>query len=76
MKKLTMKKWFQESKTQYDLRVDLDGLYAFKAMNSFEVKIEKETEKALLIKLENCMDSILNGKTLWVPKSVVEFIGE
>ena len=76
MKKLTMKKWFQESKTQYDLRVDLDGLYAFKAMNQFEVQIEKETEKALLIKLENCMDSILNGKTLWVPKSVVEFLGE
>lgn len=76
MKKLTMKKWFQESKTQYDLRVDLDGLYAFKAMKTFEVQIEKETEKALLIKLQNCMDSILNGKILWVPKSVVQFLGE
>lgn len=76
MKKLKMKKWFQNSKTVYDLKVDLDGLYAFKSMNFFEVEIEKETEKALLIKLQNCMDSILNGKTLWVPKSVVEFLGE
>lgn len=72
MKTIKIKEWFKNTKTQYDLKVDIDGLYAFRAMDKYDVTIEKETEKAILIKLHNCLDSILNGKTLWLPKSVVE----
>lgn len=73
MKKIAiLKKWFQNKITWMDLKTDLDGEYSFKACDFFEVEINRETEKALLIKLVNCNDSILNNKTLWVPKSCVE----
>lgn len=72
MKKITIKEWFKNKITWQDLRTDIDGEYSFKNQNIFEVEITKETEKAILIKLINCNDSILNNKTLWVPKSVTE----
>lgn len=72
MKKITIKEWFKNKITWQDLRTDIDGEYSFKSQNIYEVEITKETEKAILIKLINCNDSILNNKTLWVPKSVTE----
>lgn len=70
--KLTIKQWFKNTKTMNDLKVDMDGLYAFKMTDIFDVELIKETEKAIYVKLVNCNDSILNNKQLWLPKSVVE----